>query len=627
MTEHQDPQETMETTPPLSQPTEIPTEEEAIPLLEVLATLSYSTFEEAGLEPEVLAELQRIQWTQPTPIQSQTLPYSLRGQDIAGFAQTGSGKTGVFAITLANFLQKAKKADPELAPKTFGVVITPTRELAQQIGEELTHLFAPMGLTTVVTVGGMDWDQQFQEIQKKPSVIVATPGRLRDFLTKEALSFQDISLFVCDEVDRMCDMGFIQELEFFLEKLPANAQKLLFSATTSDRVDEVIFEYLNDPHYVSLNSDEIAPERIEQHAIICEAPQKIRILLHLLQLVQNQRSVVFANTRLTAAWLHYKLRANGIQADLITGGMQQNKRTRLLKSLKTGNTNILIATDVASRGLHIPGITHVFNFDVPEEPASYIHRIGRTARAGAQGKAYTLVCDCYGENFVGIQDLLGTHCPRPVWVEEAFLQTPDRADNPFATQILRFDYQSKKGFEYDENWEQKKVQQAEERERERRRREQARTEAPRAKLDPVEQSYQQRYQQELARKKAKQSWLVRLIAAILAWFRPKSKTQPRGNTDYRRNDRPPYNRDRNQGPRQNYNRDGQRGGPSSGNRDSRSPRDRDSYNRGPNRDHRPDGNRPRSPGGLGHRAGSESQHHRDHFANKRGKSTSQKRES
>ena len=165
---------------------------------------------------------------------------------------------------------------------TFGLVITPTRELAIQIGEELTHLFEPLGLTNVVTVGGMDWEEQFQQLQKKPSVIVATPGRLKDFITKGAFRFEDIQIFVCDEVDRMCDMGFIQDLELFLDKLPTTSQKLLFSATSSDAVDEVIFEYLNDPEYVSFDHDEITPERIEQHALICEAPQKIKVLLYLL---------------------------------------------------------------------------------------------------------------------------------------------------------------------------------------------------------------------------------------------------------------------------------------------------------------------------------------------------------
>ncbi len=615
MQENQLDTEKLETAAPL--PSESPSLETAAPLLETLVLPlpppPCETFEEAGVVPEIMEQLRRIQWTAPTPIQARTLPHSLRGRDIAGFAQTGSGKTGAFAITLANFYLNAKAKDIPLT--TFGLVITPTRELAMQIGDELTLLFAPLGLKNVVTVGGMDWDEQYKELQKTPAVIVATPGRLKDFISKDAFRFEDIQIFVCDEVDRMCDMGFIQDLELFLDKLAPTSQKLLFSATSSDAVDEVIFEYLNEPEYVSLNHEEITPERIEQHALMCEAPEKIKVLLYLLRQTQGQRSVVFTNTRLTAAWLHYKLRANQIPADIITGDLPQNKRVRLIKNLKAGNTNILIATDVASRGLHIPGITHVYNFDLPDEPSSYIHRIGRTARAGAQGKAYSLICDCYGENFVGIQELLGKSCPKPAWIANEWLQTPDHAGNPFSSQILRFDPQSKRGFEYDENWEQKKAQLEMEREQRARQprpqpQESRRPQPTRSSTDPIEQSYQQRYQQELLRKQEKRSWWVRLVDKVLSFFRPKPKTAGRKSGSGQ--NRPPYGQDRNRPPydrnanrnRDSYNREGARRDgnypDSRGPRRDQGPQDRN-RDRGGYRDSRRDGGRdqPRD----GHRQG------------------------
>jgi superfamily II DNA/RNA helicase len=426
-------------------------------------------------------------------------------------------------------------------------------------------------------------------------------------------------------------------LELFLDKLTPTSQKMLFSATSSDAVDEVIFEYLNEPEYVSLNQEEITPERIEQHALMCEAPEKIKVLLYLLRQTQGQRSVVFANTRLTAAWLHYKLRANQIPADLITGDLPQNKRVRLIKNLKAGKTNILIATDVASRGLHIPGITHVYNFDLPDESTSYIHRIGRTARAGAQGKAYSLICDCYGENFVGIQELLGKNCPRPTWIENEWLQTPDHAGNPFSSQILRFDPQSKKGFEYDENWEQKKAQQ--EMEREQRARQphpqESRPQAPRRPgQDPIEQSYQQRYQQELLRKQEKRSWWVRLVDKVLSFFRPKPKTTARNRPPYGQNrNRPPYNRNSNRdgyshdrdGRRERNRGEGRAPRRDNSNREGGGHRDRDSRRDRPRDGYRPSGNRDGSrQGGRDHNRPSEghthtpSHHQRPHFSNSRG---------
>jgi ATP-dependent RNA helicase RhlB len=228
-------------------------------------------------------------------------------------------------------------------------------------------------------------------------------------------------------------MGFIDDVEFFLDKIPEDAQKLLFSATTNDNVKELAFEYLNHPAYISVNPEVLTPEAIEQHAIICDTSNKLRVILGLLREHNPTCSIIFANTKMTAEWLHYKLSGNGVDVDLITGDLPQKKRIQLIQRIKEGKVKALIATDVASRGLHISKVSHVYNFDVPDDPANYVHRIGRTARAGAKGSSYTLVCEDYGENIRAIQDMLGPQVQlRGEWFNQDYLEINDVAGNPYA---------------------------------------------------------------------------------------------------------------------------------------------------------------------------------------------------
>lgn len=396
--------------------------------------LEFLAFEEAGLNPEVLDTIKnKLGWKAPTPVQALCLPYSLLGRDLAGFAQTGTGKTGVFLISLAERLARKGRAPrgSEQQAKPAAIILAPTRELAIQIGEECSKFLSHLGIHSLSVFGGSSWEEQAAKLQNKIDVIIATPGRLKDYFQKHLVSLNDVEIFVCDEVDRMFDMGFIDDVEFFLSKLSEDCQKLVFSATTNARVKELAFEYLDQPEYISVNPDEIAPEAIEQHALLCETQNKFKLLLGLLRDHDPKSTIIFANTRLTAAWLQYKLKKNGIEAELITGDLPQNKRIALIKRIKAGQIKALVATDVASRGIHIADITHVYNFDIPDEAANYIHRIGRTARAGAKGASYSLVCEEYASNYLAVQELLGEMAPKSVWPDPKYLEVEDKSGNPF----------------------------------------------------------------------------------------------------------------------------------------------------------------------------------------------------
>lgn len=435
-------------------------------------------FAEAKLHPRLAEAVVKMGWTRPTPVQGLCLPYSLTGRDVAGFAQTGTGKTGVFLITAAQRLLQAEIAKPRKAPSQETasegaapeeaqgegleastsvsdesgaeqghkrghkksshlsapkcIVLAPTRELAVQIDQDAEKLFAMLGINSMAIYGGVEYDKQLRKLREGVDVIVATPGRLKDFYQKQVITLDECRVFVCDEADRMFDMGFIDDVNFFLDKLPEQTQKLLFSATTNPEVKELAFEYLNKPAYISVAPDSITPDTIEQTAVICDAPNKLKVILGLLKDNNPDCAIIFTNTKLTAEWLHYKLVHNGIDADLITGDLPQQKRINLIQKIKEGKIKALIATDVASRGLHISRVTHVYNFDLPDEPANYVHRIGRTARAGARGNAISLVCDDYGHNLSDIKSLLGDKIPlRAQWFDSRYLAIEDKAGNPF----------------------------------------------------------------------------------------------------------------------------------------------------------------------------------------------------
>lgn len=399
--------------------------------------VSCERFSDLSIDSRVQDAIAHLGWSAPTPVQKLCLPFTLKGRDVAGFAQTGTGKTGVFLITTSNKLlsdsRQTKDGDGRL-PRA--IILAPTRELAMQIEDDAKTLLKQSGLTSVAIFGGVDYDKQASKLREGVDVIVATPGRLMDYAKKGVVSFSDVQLFVCDEADRMFDMGFIEDVEFFLKRIPESAQKLLFSATTNEQVKELAFEYLESPEYISVNPEILTPEKIEQQAIHVHSKHKLKVLMGLLHDQKPDCAIIFTNTKLTADWLWFKLSRNGFEVDLITGDLPQKKRIRLIERIKRGELKALIATDVASRGLHISRVTHVYNFDLPDEPSNYIHRIGRTARAGARGTAISLVCDDYGQNLTAINALLGSaHTLRSTWFDESYLKIEDKAGNPFKERL------------------------------------------------------------------------------------------------------------------------------------------------------------------------------------------------
>ncbi len=402
----------------------------------------FESFDDANLHPSVREVIRQQNWLNPTPVQGLCLPYTLLGRDVAGFAQTGTGKTGVFLITVAQrWLQRAQdpnrvQREDKRAAYPISVVVGPTRELAMQIESDAQPIFNELGIKSIAVFGGIDYDKQANQLRDDVDVIFATPGRLKDFFQKKIIRLDHCEIFVCDEADRMFDMGFIEDVEFFLDRLPEKTQKLLFSATTNEQVKELAFEYLNKPEYISVNPEVLTPELIDQHAVICDAPRKLQVMLGMLREHNPECAIVFTNTKLTAEWLHHKLTGNGIDADLITGDLPQRKRINLIQKIKQGKIRALIATDVASRGLHISRVTHVYNFDLPDDPSNYVHRIGRTARAGARGSSYSLVCEDYGDNLVKINEMLGeAYALKTEWFNETYATIEDKASNPYEDRL------------------------------------------------------------------------------------------------------------------------------------------------------------------------------------------------
>jgi ATP-dependent RNA helicase RhlB len=400
-------------------------------------------FATLGLPSPLLDSIYSLGWTVPSPVQAECLPLTLRGDDIAGFAQTGTGKTGVFLITIADKILRAREGSGYQRP--FAVILVPTRELAIQIQQDAEGIFKTIDINTLAIFGGMDYEKQMQDLRKDVDVIVATPGRLRDFHQKNLIPMKNCSVFVCDEADRMLEMGFIQDVEYFFSRVSDTAQKLFFSATTNDRVKVLANRYLRNPHYIEINPEVTTPEKINQRFIISESKDKLKVLLGFLKTETLDCAIIFTNTKAVAQWLHFKLSKNDILAHVITGDLPQKKRVALIEKIKEGKIKVLIATDVASRGLHIPDVTHVFNFDLPDDPSNYIHRIGRTARAGTSGIAISLVCEDYGHNLEGIQEKL--HPTKKIeceWYKSEFDAIVDKAPNPYK---LKDTDKDKEGFD------------------------------------------------------------------------------------------------------------------------------------------------------------------------------------
>ncbi len=365
------------------------------------------------LPDEVRWGLVEAGFVMATPIQARTLPLTLAGRDVAGQAQTGTGKTAAFLMTIFSRLLRERRPGPARGPRAL--VIAPTRELVVQIRAEAESLGRHTGLSTLAVFGGIDYRLQRDAVKTVPDILVGTPGRLIDYEQQGATTFKDVEILVVDEADRMFDMGFIRDLRKILRRCPSydRRQTLLFSATLSVSVMELAYEHMNNAVKIEVEPERLSAQGITQMLYHVSSSEKFRLLLGLLEREGGSRVLIFVNRRTTAFDLVKGLTANGYPTRALAGNVPQDKRLKILTDFKEGRLAVLVATDVASRGLHIEGVSHVINYDLPQDAEDYVHRIGRTGRAGALGTAVSFACDDYVFSLDAIQKLIG----RPIPVE------------------------------------------------------------------------------------------------------------------------------------------------------------------------------------------------------------------
>ncbi len=399
------------------------------------AALLDSPFAALGLIPELVLAVAESGYTQPTPIQQQSIPPLLKGQDILGCAQTGTGKTASFALPILQLLNAQKKPapvetkparHPPIAKKIRALVLSPTRELASQIEESFRIYGAHTGLTSTVIFGGVKQGAQVQRLRIGVDILVATPGRLLDLMGQGFVSLTDLQFFVLDEADRMLDMGFIHDVRKVLRELPPVRQSLLFSATMPPDIEALAMTFLRSPVRVAVTPPASTADRIEQSVYKVGKNDKPKLLAHLLKDQSMSRVLVFTRTKHGANKVVKQLADAGYRGEAIHGNKSQNAREAALAHFKSGETRILVATDIAARGIDVDNVSHVINYDIPNEPESYVHRIGRTARAGAEGIAFAF-CDWDEQGFLNtIEKLIQKRIP--VVSDHPFVSTGARSD-------------------------------------------------------------------------------------------------------------------------------------------------------------------------------------------------------
>ncbi len=383
------------------------------------------TFESFNLHPSLLSGLHASGFTRCTPIQALTLPIALTGRDVAGQAQTGTGKTGAFLVAVLNrLLTQPARADRKLSDPR-AIIIAPTRELAIQIDKDFKNIGRDTGLRSALIYGGVDYDKQRETLKNGSDLIIATPGRLIDYLKQHVFSFNSIEAVVLDEADRMFDLGFIKDIRFLFRRMPPREERqgMLFSATLSHRVLELAYDHMNEPEKLAVEADNVTADRVRQVVYFPAKEEKQPLLLNLLSKLEAHRSIVFVNTKIAAEKVTRALERQGFGVATLSGDVPQAKRERLLGKFQRGEIEILVATDVAARGLHIPAVSHVFNYDLPQDAEDYVHRVGRTARLGAEGDAISFACDLYAMTLPDIEAYIEQKIPTaPI--------TPDLLETP-----------------------------------------------------------------------------------------------------------------------------------------------------------------------------------------------------
>ena len=341
-------------------------------------------FSELGLSDGLLKAIKRSGYEEATPIQEQTIPMVLKGQDVIGQAQTGTGKTAAFGLPIIEHVDTDN-------PNVQAIIISPTRELAIQTQEELFRLGKDKHVRVQVVYGGADIRRQIRNLKQHPQILVGTPGRLRDHLNRHTVKLDHIKTLVLDEADEMLNMGFLDDIEAIINQTPAERQTLLFSATMPPEIKKIGVKFMTDPTMVRIKAKELTTDLVDQYYVKARDYEKFDIMTRLIDVQDPDLTIVFGRTKRRVDELSRGLVARGYNAAGIHGDLSQDRRTKIMKQFKRGEMDILVATDVAARGLDISGVTHVYNYDIPSDPDSYVHRIGRTGRAGHHGVSLTFV--------------------------------------------------------------------------------------------------------------------------------------------------------------------------------------------------------------------------------------------
>lgn len=369
--------------------------------------------------PEPLAKaILDLGFQSTTPVQREVLPFSLDGSDIIAQAQTGTGKTAAFLISIIAYDLESPSFDSRPPGTPFALIIAPTRELVMQITQDAHDLAKYTDIGVAALVGGMDYEKQKSQLKKPVGIVVATPGRLLDFARSGYIDLSDVEIMIIDEADRMLSMGFIPDVKAIVSRTPKKheRQTQLFSATISEDIKRLAASWTLDPVRIEIEPEQIAVNTVEQKVFLTSEEEKYKVLYNIIKYYEIDRVLVFANRRDQSRDLESKLRRHGFKTGLLAGDVPQKKRISTLEKFKSGEIEILVATDVAGRGLHIDDISHVINYNLPEDPEDYVHRIGRTGRAGSAGISITLACESDAFMLPSIEELLGTSlvCENPI---------------------------------------------------------------------------------------------------------------------------------------------------------------------------------------------------------------------
>lgn len=371
----------------------------------------------------------------PTPVQAMVLPHSLNGKDIIAQAQTGTGKTAAFLISILAYDLENPPLEPRPAGTPFALIIAPTRELVMQITSDADSLTKYTDMTVVSLVGGMDYEKQKNQLKKRVDIVVATPGRLLDFTRSKVIDLSQVEIMIIDEADRMLSMGFIPDVKSIVGRTPKkqNRQTQLFSATYSEDIKRLAASWTLDPVRIEIEPESIAVDTVDQKVFLTSEEEKYAVLYNIIRVYKLERVLVFANRRDQCRDLESKLRRHGFKTGLLAGDVPQKKRITTLERFRSGEVEILVATDVAGRGLHIDDISHVINYNLPEDPEDYIHRIGRTGRAGSEGISITLACESDAFALPSIEEMLGHSLPCENPSPELFEAIPELPPEPRAS--------------------------------------------------------------------------------------------------------------------------------------------------------------------------------------------------